>query len=359
MSNYTKIQGLFPVLYPDNLKDVILKHLRIERIMTSVAWLKVTQRKLKIHDVMNFKKMIFLDCGVFQRRMYQKFNSYTSICEYRQKLVEWYSYLRPDIASAFDVPSSPCYEAQQRLQRLVWSIENFEFLTQRLPNIPLVLGLSIFGKEDVNHLKRLIKKQKIEPEIIGLGGQVPLIRETLNNVNYGKMVLKNVYLLRSLFPDKPIHVYGGGDHRWYALLRLLGATSADYASYILIASHGAIILPGLGPRFILKKVRVETKKGPIIFVRPSDKILNVTDYPLLVNCQCPICRNQDPLMLEESKENRIIHNLYVILSETTKVDQYCENNDYKGLIKYIKNVFKDVIFKELARYAIKLYYKTT
>jgi tRNA-guanine family transglycosylase len=352
-----KPQGVFPVLYPDNLKGVILERLKIKRIMTSIAWLKAAQRKLDIHDVMNFEKMIFLDCGVFQRKMYQKFSSYTSVCEYRQKLVEWYSHLKPDIASAFDVPSSHSYNAQQRLQRLIWSVENFEFLTHKLRDIPLVLGLSVFGEEDINHLKGLVRKQKIQPEIVGLGGQVPLIRETSNNVNYGKMVLKNMYLLRSLFPDKPIHVYGGGDHRWYALLRLLGATSADYASYILIASHGAIILPGLGPKFILKKVRVETKKGPVIFVRPDDKILSVSEYSLLINCPCPICKDQDPLTLEESKENRIIHNLYVILSEADKIDQYCEKNEYEGLIKYIKSTFKDVIFKELTRYAIKLYRK--
>jgi len=230
-------------------------------------------------------------------------------------------------------------------------------MTQKISDLTLVLGISVFDPRDLRHFKCQLEKRQVVPEFLGLGGQVPLMRVASETPEVGKQVVRNMYLLRKQFRNLPVHVYGAGDHRWYAMLRLMGATSADYAGYVMIASKGGIVLPGTGPRFILKRVKVVTKKGVMFYTRPDEKLLKLEDFTQLVNCSCPICKCNDLFILEENRDYRIIHNLYVTLAQTALVDSYCNENDDRELIDYIKQMLlvKKNELRPVARYALKLY----
>jgi len=352
------IEGLFPVIYPD-VKDFILSKIKLEKLMTSVAFLTRTQKKINIHKVMSFDGQIFLDCGIFQRGFYKKEFTWSDISNYRESLMEWYKFLKPDIASSLDLPNSLNSQRSVKLKRLNWSIENYKIMKKDL-DIPLVLGISVFSENDVTLLKKMINsKLKEIPDLLGLGGMVPLMRLSETQKELGKIILKVISMIRKNFSHSTLHIYGFGDHRWYPLIRLLGASSSDYAGYINIASKGGILLPGLPYKHILKKiVRLKTRKGIVFYTRKDDRLFSRKELEKLQNCDCPFCKNSDPVLLEFNREGRILHNLYVILSENRKVEEYCFENNFEGLRRYIKETFyvKGNPMKTIAKYAVSLSY---
>lgn len=348
------MKGMYPVVHPQYMKE-ILSTLKLPRIMTSVAYFSSSAKKTKIHKTMNFDGEIFLDCGVFQRGFYKRFLIDKNIIpQYRKKLIEWYSFMKPNIASSLDIPSTLEFSLKDRLNHIRLSINNYEFM-KRYVKVPLVLGVTLFSRHEIDVFKKELVKREIEPEYIGLGGQVPLIRKIEKDTSWGKLVVKNVFLLSKSFNKIPIHVYGCGDHRIYSLVRMLGASSSDYAGYVEIAARGAILLRGTGPRFIFSVKRKVTPKGVIHYIRPKSKVLKKDELKLLSGCECPVCKHNDPIFLEENKIFRIIHNLYVTYSESRIIDRFCNDNDVDGLIRYIReNYYKNKFFKIISEYAISL-----
>ena len=350
------IKGSFPVIYPD-LKDIILSKIELKKIMVSVAFLNRSQKEDDIHRVMNFQKQIFLDCGIFQRGFYRRKFTWKKICDYRKNLVDWYSNLKPDLASSLDVPNVLGSGNRDKIQRLRWSIENYDLMKRQL-QIPLILGISVFEKKDIILVKKMIQKELDEiPEFLGIGGMVPLMRKTQTQPELAKIILNVVHFTRKNFPNVSLHVYGLGDHRWYPMIRLLGALSSDYAGYINAAGRGGIFVKGLPEKYILKKiVRLKTKKGILFYTRQDNRLMSLRELKKLRNCNCPFCKNSDPVLLEFNREGRIIHNLHVVLFETEKVDKYCLNNDFEGLKRYIKETVctQDNPMKPIAKYALSL-----
>lgn len=350
------LKGAFPVIYPD-IKDIIFPKIKVERLMTSVAFLNCTQKREDIHKVMNFSGIIFLDCGIFQRNTYEKYNEEEKICRYRDKLIKWYNHLKPDIGSSLDLPSSFTLDENLRRERLTWSIKNYKVIKDHT-NIPLVVGVSVFSKEDIVFLRKQITEMlKDTPELLGIGGLVPLVRNCEDNPQLGKLVLNIIWNTRKNFQDCYVHVYGLGDHRWYPLIRLLGASSSDYAGYINVAGRGGIFLPASPGKYVLKKiVRLKTKNGIKFYMRPNNKIMSSEELRKLSECECPFCRNFDPILLEFDREGRILHNLWVVLSENNIVEEYCSNNDFEGLRRHIRKKFciPGNSMKPIVEYAIKL-----
>jgi len=334
-------EGAFPVVYP-NLRDRIFSDLKLKRLMTSVAFLNSNQKKQNVHKLMKFDKEIFLDCGIFQRGFYKTEFTWEKVSNYREKLIDWYSFLKPDFASSFDLPCSLDSQNRIKLKRLEWSIENFKIMNHAL-DIPLFLGINAFSKDEVILAAKTINiKLGRTPELIGLGGMVPLMRSSKAQPGLGKLILSMIHMIRTKFPSSSLHIYGFGDHKWYPLIRLLGASSSDYAGYISIASRGGILLPGLSEKYILKKiVRLRTKKGVTFYTRADETLFTKDELQKLQNCGCPFCRNSDPVLLEFSREGRIIHNLHVILSENEIVDAYCRENDLEGLRNHVKERFSN------------------
>lgn len=355
LNHLHNLEGFFPVIYNDSKKE-ILSLLKLKKIMVNVAYLNTSQKKRDIHDTMDFKGQVFLDSGVFQRGFYKKEFTEDEIKDYRDKLLEWYSSLKPNYASSFDLPIPFPPTSKEKERRLVWTIENYKVMMNRL-DIPLILGLSVFSKSDILYVKKQLKMRlKQTPILLGLGGLVPLMRLSYNNPKYGKMIVNIIHQFHKAFPDAYIHVYGLGDCRWYPLIRLVGGTSSDYAGFYRISGKGEILLPTLSAKHILRLIKLQGKQNLIYYRRREKDIFSEKEMKILYGCKCPICKTLDPHLLEFHRTKRLIHNLFIVLKENERVDEYCAKNDFKGLKNNIRERARSKSYgmKNIAKYALKL-----
>lgn len=350
------LEGYFPVVYPYN-KDLICSWFRFSKIMSSVAYLNHRQKKNNIHRVLGFNGSIFLDCGIFQQGFYKKVSTPNQICSYRSKLINWYAKLKPDFASALDLPTPIKTKKDVKKRRLLWSIDNYRFMKDSL-DIPLFLGICVFSKKEVSIAKKQILEKTGElPRLLGLGGMVPIMRSINKESTLGKLILNVIHQARKNFPDSFIHVYGLGEHRWYSLIRLVGASSSDYAGVYYISGRGGTLLQGMSERYFLRIIKLKGKNSNFCYyTRPKEKVFSENDLKLLYKCECPICKTSEPLMLEIDKEKRLIHNMSVVVSENQIVDQYLEENNFEGLKRHIleRLVKNRSELREIAQYAIRL-----
>jgi queuine/archaeosine tRNA-ribosyltransferase len=321
--------------------------------MSSSRWIK--NKNENIHKIMEFNGMIFLDCGIFQ--LFRNELNTKLIESYRDNLINLYNTLLPDVASSLDIPSLLWHRISVKEQRLEWSINNYITMRERVKHcIELVLGICAFSRKSIEIVKQKLSKVDEQIENLGLGGQVPLIKLSVLKPELGKLVIQTAYFMRQAFPNSYIHVYGAGGHRWYMLLRLLGINSADYAGIWQLAARGQIILPGTGPRYISKYIRIKTKDGWRTFVRSDDEMIKKAELKLLQQCECPICKNFDYRVLEYNKKLRLIHNLHVLLSESEIVDQYCKENNHRALVRHVKDrlIRNNSKLRPLAEFTLKL-----
>lgn len=346
--------GLYPVVTPST-KDLIFKHFRLKQIMTSVFYLRKQEKNGKIHRVFPLCEKVFLDSGIFQ--MYKRNLNLRIIHEYRRTLIELYNKLQPDLASALDVPCTIWNDVKTKQKRLSWSLKNYKYLRNRVDDsVTLVPGICAFSEKSARIVANQIKKVVGLPRYLGIGGQVPLLKVAEKIPNLGFLTMKVASVFREEFPEAKIHVFGAGGHRWYMLLRLLGLDSADYAGYLFSTGMGEIILPGIRPKYILKEVILRTKRGKKKYKRDPKKIFSEDEFNEFYLCNCPVCRNTSPVILEFNKDQRMLHNFAVVMSEARIVDEFCKRNDFKGLKSHIRRriLKRDSGIKEITRKTLKM-----
>jgi tRNA-guanine family transglycosylase len=323
------VKGLFIVIDPDRTCD--LRNYNLSRIMTSVRWISKKFQNKPLRESLKFEGTIFLDCGVFQFFNLQQKIIPEFLLGYREKLIKLYNVLHPDIASSLDIPFPITSDNYEICQRLKWSIQNYKYMKEKLESdIELVLGICAYNFTHINLVRNDIND--LNPTIIGLGGQVPLIRE--GKPQYGKITLRVINMLRKNFPEKSIHVYGLGDIPWYGLVRLAGADSSDFASYIGHSIQGKIYIPGTQAKFV--------------------HLLNQEDKRKLEGCPCNSCRKYGFWQTINDWRLRLQHNIFVLNKESNIIDEMLANNDEIGLIRHIKNYLSDTKFKVLLSYVAKL-----
>ena len=331
---------MFPVIY-FHRKDAILTSLALDKIMVSLGYLSNSQKNKDIHETMEFEGQIFVDCGIFQKGFYKHFVNERKVVEYLFKIIEWYRHLKPDIASALDIPSQKCANKKVKVSRLKWSIKNYKVMREVI-DTPLYLGVSVFSLDEIKLAHKLINNIVGDtPEYIALGGLVPLMRQFEKNIKLGKIILRTIFEFHKVFPNSYLHVYGLGDHIWYPLIRLVGATSSDYASYVLISAKGKVILPGTFPKYISNITRIKKDNKLVYYRRPKDQTFSKEEIKLLNSCQCPVCKKFSVKELESNLEYRLIHNLFVILEESRIVDKFCSEDNREGLLNHMKERFKN------------------
>lgn len=354
------LMGHFPLVQPC-LYPKIAKWLDLGKVMTSIFWLSKDQRKGDIHKIYGEKTKIFLDSGIFQK--YNKDVSWYEIETLRTQYLKWCDSTKADIVSGLDVPSLPSYSVREKNNRLKWSINNYLYLLKALdrgcctPRI--VLGMSAFSRKEIEIAYNRVKKNVRATPFVALGGQVPLLRQSEMTPSKGLHILDNLFWFRKYFCLSSIHIYGVGGHLWYPLVRLIGASSADYANYMSYTGRGKILLPGIRPKYISKQVTVRMRHGLQFFRRPKNLLLTEEEVRILENCMCPVCKKWGYSVLEKNRLYRLIHNVYVIHKETQLVDVLCEEENYSGLADYVKThlVERDSGVQEAAKYAIGIYEK--
>ena len=328
-------------VFPDVIQ--MCKKLNVPRIMTTVSCIR--DKEGDIHSSLGFRRTIFMDCGIFQH--YKDRLTSEEIQNYREKLVTWYSCLKPDLASALDIPSLLWHDLSTKKERMTWSIENYLYMKKRVPNkVLLVPGVCAFSQKSVDITSRHMARIG-ELSILGIGGCVPLIKLSAVKPEFGKIVVKLVHAFRSYFPGTHLHVYGAGSHRWYMLVRFLGADSADCSSYIQMATKGHIILPGIGARHIAPSK---------LYKKADHEVLKNPEMKILGKCSCPSCKHSDIMALAYDKSHRLMHNLFVTASEAKLVDEFCERNDDYAMAHFIKGrlVDNNSHLKNVAEEALKI-----
>ena len=329
------MKGLFPVVTPRK-KDLIFKHLILGQIMTSVFYLSENEKTKGIHDIFPQCRNVFLDSGIFQ--MYKQNPNKKLVITYRDTLIKIYNQLQPNFASALDIPSTIWDNVKTKRERIKWSLENYEYLRERVSDsIVLVPGVCAFSAKSAKIVARQIKRIIGSPKYLGIGGQVPLLKIAEKSPGLALLSMEVFSIFRKEFPKAKIHVFGAGGHRWYMLLRLLGANSADYAGYLFSAGIGEIILPGIRPKYILRELVLQTKKGKKKYQRDPARVFTEKEFDEFDECDCPVCKQDSPIILELNKDSRLLHNLFVVNSEAQIVDEFCEAGDFDGLKRHIRD----------------------
>jgi hypothetical protein len=319
-----KIKGYFPIIPPHMIHHCLSK-IQLNKLMVDITSLKGDINR-DIHEMFNFKGTIFLDCGIFNR--YRRQLTLDYLKDYRDKLIEKYTLLKPDIASALDIPALLWHDINTKKERTEWSLQNYLYMREKLKGITLVLGVCGFSKKSVTLVSERVKSITGSPEILGIGGLVPLIRRATYRPELGRIVVRTISLFRINFPDSFIHAFGAGGHRWYILTRFAGATSSDSSSVIQSTMKWHILIPGEGARHLsMDKAKTKTE------------IAKPNEVEKLKNCECPTCKNNDISILERDKNALLIHNLFVTLNEARIVDEICERNDRREILKHLKDRF--------------------
>jgi len=199
--------------------------------------------------------------------------------------------------------------------------------------IHLVPGVCAFSEKSVEIVTKIIRDNIGDPIVLAIGGLVPMVRLAYSNPNLGWIAMYMVKLFREKFPQSHIHAYGVGGPKWYPLVRLLGANSADYAGFLQYTFKGKILLQDGRAGYISKKIKY---KGKTISRNFEDVFLK-SDLKMLHDCQCPICNTFPQKKLEKSYQPRLIHNLYQVISKSNLIDEKIQNNEIDDVKKIIKN----------------------
>lgn len=223
--------------------------------------------------------------------------------------------IEADIFVTLDYPPHLTDKARKRREKIVSSINNFEFLSERFPDkviMPVIHGRTI---SEIELSVCLLKKKNIRKEWIGLGGMVPLLQrrrvsKEISLCGPEVFIAQALTIVRKEFPYSILHVFGAGGTRTFPAVYAFGADSSDSIGWRQVAGFGSIFLP-------LKSQRVvswNSKK------RLPRRLLDESDLEQLEKCKCPICRTKPTIEsllsdFRNSYHSRSIHNAWTIINQ--------------------------------------------
>ena len=152
----------------------------------------------------------------------------------------------------------------------------FEELYARLEDRTIV---PVVHHYDIGALEWLIDKYLgYGARILALGGSVPGL---LNRAKRKAATLLYIAITRRLWPHH-LHVLGAGSPVMRCLLSMIGADTADTATWRAKAAYGKIIIPGAGERYVGKR---RIRYGPLYARRDElellERFLRRTGFPLI------------------------------------------------------------------------------
>lgn len=242
--------------------------------------------------------------------------------------------LDPDKAVPLDHPFQPG-QTEKEMERS-WEMTKMNIIewleTTRLREIVPVLHAwsrsSI--KENILWIYR-----NVDAEYVGVGTIVyPGFRgyfaDRQLNLKIIELLLYTIKVIKS-FTGFKIHLMGfGSSPLTLHMAYYMGAESTDTTGYRRKAAFGKIVLPGTGERYV---GRGDAKFG----IRKRS--LYPSDWRVLVECKCPICKN-DRSLLWKDWVARAIHNKHVLEMEAARAKQLLHNgiSIYEC---YLDNIFSN------------------
>lgn len=237
-------------------------------------------------------------------------------------LIDLYRSLDADVLAALDVPPTPCDSAAVRATKWRRTLKNLDSMLGALGStrlMPVIHGRTI---HEISDACRDVRRRIRVPQIVALGGMVPLLRGTASHKQFSyrrwtgqvgfaaDFVADAVRLCREEFPNSRLHVFGVGSPTTAIALLALGADSVDSLAWRRAAGYGTIFLAGCAERIVSTQQRRRLS-------RPS---LSPEDLTILAACGCPICSQFGDLkrritILAGSYVARAVHNVSTLLSE--------------------------------------------
>jgi len=346
--NNTKINTpifWFGTLY--NSKPYPWEHFSVETVLLNAydILLKTNSKKnigpIKSH--LRTDSAVLMDSGGFQ------FQNSNRMSIEPEEILDFYRESKPDIGVVLDHPLTT-EEVKDNLKRWRTTLKNTKFMLENSHDIllmPVIHGYTLkMVKNACNEIKKIC-----EPEIIGVGSLVPILKQfknssiikELNGKKSTEFLIDAIKLVREEFQDSLLHVFGVGGATTMHLMYSIGVDSIDSIGWRMKAAFGAIQLPGMGDRFISPNKR---RRG-----------MSEKDISLLGDCRCPVCKGRSTIQkmraLDNSKKNtfmeRAIHNAYVFNEENKEfiinlkkdnIDNFMENRlkgtKYLGIYNYYR-----------------------
>jgi 7-cyano-7-deazaguanine tRNA-ribosyltransferase len=281
----------------------------------------------KLRETLGLRGPIMVDSGGFalMRRRHLRWSM--------KEIERLYSRLRADILVSLDFPPSPDDDRLTRGQLRKKSLQNLRRMRDFVPAdrlMPVVHGYSLGELERSCYGVRDICS---EVKQIGIGGLVPLIcsgglvrqfgyvRKDGTKGDRGMWISDALRLVRQMFPEAFVHVFGIGSATTAIGVLSLGADSVDSFSWRRVANYGAILLPGCSERFPM------AREGRV----RSRPVVSREEFSLLMKCKCPACMEVMNVkkrleVLAGSYSSRAVHNAWTVLSEVAKFRNAIQQN---------------------------------
>ncbi|RSN71493.1 tRNA-guanine transglycosylase [Candidatus Methanodesulfokora washburnensis] len=292
------------------------------------------------HGFLKFNGLIAMDSGGFLFMKRDAININPEI------ILALYEESKPNFGVVLDHPLTPNLPQEIAERRMIKTLENTKRMVEarRTTNpelIPVIHGY------DTSSIERYVKKLKEigDFSIYGIGSLVPSV---FNSKGVGGIynVIEIVSFVRTLLPNKIIHVFGVGSTLTMHLMFYAGANSIDSSSWRSKAAFGAIQLPGLGDRYITPRKRHKTYPK-----------LSMEEQRVLDECKCPACEREGLEGLRRSFVLRALHNAWVYQREIEKTRELIKSGEYE---EYVKRVIgRTKVFSRALEVADKFKSKNT
>jgi len=270
------------------------------------------------HKYMKFDGLITMDSGgyLFMKRGEMDVTPEAILALYEEG--------KPDFGVVLDFPVTPNLPREVVEERLSKTLENTRRMlkSRRSANpalIPVIHG------HDEETIRRYVKRLREigDFDVYGIGSLVPSV---FNAKGVGGIhnVVRIISLVRTLLPDKIIHVFGVGGTLTMHLMFYAGADSIDTTSWRTKAAFGAIQLSGSGDRYITPRKR--HKQYPK---------LSEEEQRILDECECPACKKEGLEGLTKSFTLRALHNAWVYQREVERARELMRSGEYG---RYVREV---------------------
>ena len=214
-----------------------------------------------------------------------------------EEVVKVYRRLEADYYLALDKPPQPGFEAPWSLVRE--NVRLYQEMASRLDSGVLVPVVHMYSPEQLEYAVDAYREAGAR--VLAVGGAVPGL---LNRGRKRVPTIVVLALVRRLWHGR-LHILGAGSPVMARIVSLIGADSADTATWKVKAAYGKVIFPGVGERYVGSR---RIRYGPLYAredeIEALERFLEETGFPLI--------REKDIRSLLSSFRGRALVNAWVL-----------------------------------------------
>ena len=245
--------------------------------------------ELGVHKILGVEKPIMTDSGAYQLMVYGRIEVTP------EEILEFEKSIGSDIGVILDLPTPPGISREEAVERVKETLRRAEKAIKEKPDNMLLVG-PVQGGIYIDLVEYSAEKLSVlDFDVYAIGGYTQLMEQYTFTTVVDAVVAAKCHLP----PNKPVHLFGGGNPVMLPLAAALGVDLFDSASYVLYA----------------RDLRYMTSHGIIRFDR-------LRELP----CECPVCSKYSiedlkDMPREELERKIAIHNLYVLQREIKTIKQ--------------------------------------